>query len=244
MKTLLRFILFFVCVPSVTGQEETIFMTADAGVTAGYASWRSFGAFRKEYNNLNQATLDNDLGSISDQIGYSAGVDCFITRHYYTGVDFYQAFSRASAKFDNDARRVMKTQVTTWTVFLGWLQPTEKGYWTLSTGLNASFGYLHSYLVFSDGTKYTTTGGLSGEFHDLALGVPLKFESTRMLGDRLGFRWGAQLNIYGKPFDLGMQNSFVTQTAGSVSLNGKQVNFDITGATLFAGLSYKILRKE
>lgn len=243
MKTLLHFVIFFMCVP-VWAQQEAVFMTADAGVTVGYASWRSFGAFRKEYNTVNQETLSRDLGSISDQVGYSAGIDCFLTKHYYTGIDFYQAFSRASARFDNDARRIMKTQVTTWTVFLGWLQPTEKGYWTLSTGINASFGYLHSYLIFADRTIYTHTGGLSGEFHDLALGMPLKFEFNRVLGERLGFRWGVQLNIYGKPFDLGMQNSFVTQTAGSVSLNDKQVNFDITGATLSAGLSYKIFRKE
>jgi hypothetical protein len=243
MKIHSRIILLFLCaVNSLQAQEETIFMTADAGMALAYTPWKSFGNLRKEYNSTNAEAIDHRLGRLSDQYGYSVGVDCFVTKHYYTGVDMQQTYARASATFTNGAKRIFTTQTTAFSVYIGWLQPRENGYWTLSTGFNFAFGYLHSHIVFADGTRYTHTGGFSGEFHDLGIGVPLKFERTIAFDQRFALRWGMQLNYYTKPFDLGMQNTFVTQTQGAVSLNDKQVNFDISGIALFAGFSYKILQ--
>jgi hypothetical protein len=242
MKNLSLSLLLCVAAGRLYAQTETIFMAADAGIAATYAPWPSFNDFRREYNKVNEAMTDRNLGMLSDQYGYAVGIDCFVTKHLYSGVDLQKSYGRAAATFTNGAKRVMTTNCSAFSVYLGWLQPRENGYWTLSTGINAAFGYLHSHIVFADGTRYTHTGGFSGEFHDLGIGVPLKFEVTRNIDERFAWRWGAQFVYYTKPFELGMQNTFVTMTAGAIALNGKQINFDISGITLSGGFAYKILQ--
>jgi len=221
-------------------QEESLFLSLDAGPVAGYVPWKSFSGFRKEYNSSNSETLKQDLGLLSYQYGYSVGVDCFVANHLYSGVDYYYAHGKTAAKFNNNAERIITTDINTISTFIGWLQPTTKGYWTLSTGFSFAFGTAHSFLKFPDGTVYKSTGGLSGEFHDINFGGLLKFEWNRNLTEKLGLRFGGQLNYYARSFDLGMQNTFVTMTAGAIELNGRQINFDVSGVTVFCGLSYKL----
>jgi len=236
-------LLFLLTATKTAAQDEEIFMTIDAGPVVNYVPWSSFQKFREEYNTTNAETLKNNLGGLSWQYGYSVGVDCFVANHLYSGVDYYYAHSSASAKFENDSRRIMKSDINTITVFIGWLQAYEKSYWTLTTGLNASFGTIHSYLQFPDGTRYVHTSGLSGEFHDVAIGLPLKFEWTRNLSARTAIRIGGQFNAYGRSFNLGMQNSFTTVTTGAIALNEKQVNFDIMGGSVFFGIAFKIVQQ-
>lgn len=223
-------------------QDETIFLSLDAEVSGGYTPWKSFREFRNTYNSTNAETLKNKLGSLSPQYGYSYGIDCFIENHLYTSVDVATQYARTDAKFDNGAKRLIRYQSTAITSAIGWLQPTNNGYWTLVTGFTVAFGNLRSFIEFADGTRYVHTGGLSGEFHDYNIGVPLRYEWNKNLTDRWTWRSGIEAMFYFETSDLGMQNAFVTQTAGSLALNDAYVRFDISGIRLYTGLSFKLVK--
>ena len=221
-------------------QEETIFLSGEIHAVTGYTPWKSFQNFRKEYNTTNAESISNKLGSLSPQYGFAAGLDCFVSNHLYCAVDYMNLSSRTRASFTNGAQRLIQANTKIINSNIGWLQPTTSGYWTLTTGFSAAFGNLKSFIEFPDGTRYKHTSGLSGEFHDVNIGISLNFEWNKQLSDRIFWRTGASTNFFFETTDLGMQNTFVTQTAGSLSLNSTQVNYDISGLTIYTGLAFKL----
>ena len=237
---ILYLIVFLAFAGNSTAQEETIFLSGEAHAVAGYMPWKSFKDFRKEYNTLNSESLANELGSLSSQYGYDIGLDCFISNHLYCSVDWMSTNARTHAKFDNDSKRLIQFKSNIINTNIGWLQATTSGYWTLTTGFSGAFGTLKSFIEFPDGTRYHHTAGLSGEFRDVNIGLSLNFEWNRKLSEKLYWRSGIAGNFFFETTDLGMQNAFVTQTAGSLALNNTQVNFDISGLSVYTGLAYKI----
>jgi hypothetical protein len=240
MKQLLY--LTFLLASVAYSQDVTSFVGLNANAKIGYARWSSFDDFRKEYNSVNDTSLTRNLGSLSDQYGFSLGIDCFVENHLYAAVSLTKSYSRTSAKFTNDAKRVMESNFSEIGVFIGWLQPAKKGYWTLTTGFDFAFGVVRSYPVFADGTRYHHTGGLSGEFHGIAIGLPLRFEVSRSLTPWLDLRISAQANYFFNVSDLGLQSAFVSSSEGNIASNGKAILPDISNISLTAGLSCKIFK--
>ncbi len=243
MKTIVSIIIAIISLQAYS-QEETIFLSGEAHVVSGYLPWKSFQSFRKEYNTVNSESMTNSMGSLSPQYGYALGFDCFVSKHLYSSIEYMNTSSRTQAKFNNGSKRLIRANSKIINTNIGWLQATTSGYWTLTTGFSAAFGNLRSFIEFADGTRYQHTAGLSGEFHDLNIGVSLNFEWNKQLSERLYWRSGAGMNFFLETTDLGMQNTFVTQTAGSLSLNNQQVNYDISGLSVYTGLAYKLFIQE
>jgi len=244
MKKIILLLIPILCSKNLSAQEETIFLSGEVHAVSGYLPWKSFQNFRKEYNTVNAESITNKMGSLSPQYGYAIGLDCFVSKHLYSSIEYMNTSSRTHAKFNNGSKRLIRANSKIINTNIGWLQATSSGYWTLTTGFSAAFGNLRSFIEFADGTRYQHTAGLSGEFHDLNIGVSLNFEWNKQLSERLFWRSGAGMNFFFETTDLGMQNTFVTQTAGSLSLNNQQVNYDISGLSIYTGLAYKLFIQE
>lgn len=222
----------------VLAQNAKINTSLYAGLAAGYTPWKSFSQFRKEYNSVNAASVKNKLGSLSEQYGTELGIECFITRHFYASVEWNHLGGRTSAKFNNDSKRYFSVNSNAINCFIGWKQFTPKGAWIIATGFGALFGHVNGWVKFPGEKPYYSTEGFSGEFTDINIGIPLKFDYERVINEKFSWKLGIQGQFYTATFEEGMQNVFTTKTAGSISLNDKTVRLDLTGVTLSAGIVY------
>lgn len=225
---------------SLKAQDHEIIVSAYIGAAASHTPWKSFSAFRKEYNTVNASSIKNKLGSLSERYGFNVGGECFIARHFYAAVEWNRLTSRSSATFTNDSKRYFSLNTNTINCYIGWKQYMPKGAWILATGVGFAFGNLNGWIKFPDGTRYYNTSGFSGEFTDVNFGFPLKFDYERTLSERFSWKIGVQGQFYTGTFESGMQNVFGTQTTDAVKLNGKPVKMDIFGVMINTGIVFNI----
>jgi hypothetical protein len=213
-----------------------------AGYVASYGTFKSFDNFRKTYNETNAPALKHKLGSLSDQYGFNVSADYLVPNHYFSSVEYQGQYATAKATFNNGAKRVFKLRANTVSTFIGWRQEYEKSSWTLAGGLSFSFGNVTGFLKMPEGTRYHSTGGLSGEFTGVRFGGALKFEYDRAISEKIGFRFGFNTYFLGAKADseYAMTNTFTTLTEGELTLNGQAIKYNITRFSAQLGLYYQI----
>ena len=221
-------------------QDESLSLSLYGGLAAGYAPWKSYNTFRKQYNTVNESSLKSKLGSLSEQYGYKLGMDFFVANHYYSSVEWNHLSAKAGAEFTNGSKRFFKSQTNAINCYVGWKQFTGKGAWVLATGFGVVFGRINGWVRFADKTDYYNTQGFSGEFSDVAIGIPVKFDYEHKISEKFGWKFGVQYVYYSAPSKDGMHNVFGTNTAYAVGLGDKIVKLDVSSFTLQAGITFNL----
>lgn len=212
-----------------------------AGYVASYGTFKSFDAFRKTYNETNATSLKHKLGGMSDQYGFNVSADYFVPSHLFSSVEYQGQFATAKATFNSGAKRIFKLRANTVSTFIGWRQEYEKASWSLAGGVSTSFGNMTGFLKLPEGTRYHSTGGLSGEFTGVRFGGALKFEYDRAVSEQIGFRFGLNAYFLGAKADseYAMTNTFTTLTESEMTLNGQAIKYNITRFSAQIGLYYQ-----
>lgn len=187
-----------------------------------------FKDFRNYYNEINGATMKSKLGTPALGFGYNYALG-YRVLHLSTSVGLAHIQAKTNAKFQNDAKRIVKYEYDFVTINIGYFRATAKSEFSIELGLVRSTTNAYVYAVLPNKEK-DFFAGISQQAHWVELGGDVKFNYLRGLTDHLF------LDIMAQGFYVNNKSDLPPR----IGLNDKFATLNYIGGTLSVGLTLKV----
>ncbi len=187
-----------------------------------------FKDFRNYYNEINAATLKDNLGSPELGAGYSYALGYRVLQ-LSTSVSHSHMQARTSAQFQNSTKRIIRYEYDYTAVNIGYFNDWANAEFSIETGLMYVNTNAYAYAIMPNKEKDFFTG-ISQQLHWVNLGMNLKFNYLRRLSTNLFL-------------DFMIQGFYINDKTGLApvfSLGPTSATINYIGGTASIGLTLKV----
>ena len=220
-----------------SGAQSLFRTTLHADFSFGIYNWKSFAEFSDEYNKVNEAELENNLGKCRLWKGYKYGVS-FSVGGLYTGLDVFRMTSSASATLKGDLRRYFDVRAGGFETQIGWNSKKEMIRPYLAVNFGALFSRVEGSLKYPDGdVSYGGESALNGAWHSVDFVSGLNGGVQIKILDGLMLHVSGQYRLMRNSGEFGA-NPFGRNYTSLFSGNSGPLKSNIGGTTISAGLGF------